>query len=43
MLKVDPDYGEAWAALGLVQSLSNDSKTAWQSLGNATGVGFGDA
>ena len=40
-LKIDPDYGEAWAALGVAQALAGDTKTAWQSLGKATSAGFG--
>ncbi len=37
----DADYGEAWAALGIAQSLGGDNKMAWRSLGKATALGFG--
>jgi tetratricopeptide (TPR) repeat protein len=40
-LKSDPDYGEAWATLGVTQALMNDTKAAWQSLGKATAASFG--
>jgi len=39
--KYDPDYGQAWAGLGVAQALLGDMKTAWKSLGKATALGFG--
>ncbi len=37
----DPDYGEAWAALGVTRALLGDTKNAWRSFGKATALGFG--
>ncbi len=40
-VKLDADYGEAWATLGVTQALLGDTKAAWRSLGKATSLGFG--
>lgn len=37
----DPDYGEAWAGVGVVQALSGKSDLAWRAFGKATALGFG--
>jgi len=38
---LDPDFGDAWASLGIAQALLGETKDAWRSLGKATALGFG--
>jgi tetratricopeptide (TPR) repeat protein len=40
-VKLDADYGEAWATLGIAQALAGDIKDAWKSFGKATALGSG--
>src|SRR5688572_25539309 len=39
--KVDPSYGDAWAALAVTQALLGSTSNAWKSLGKATALGAG--
>jgi tetratricopeptide (TPR) repeat protein len=39
--KFDPEYGEAWAGLGVAQAVLGDTQAAWRALGKATALGFG--
>jgi tetratricopeptide (TPR) repeat protein len=39
--QLDPEFGEAWSALGMVQALLGDTQSAWRSFGKATALGFG--
>jgi tetratricopeptide (TPR) repeat protein len=39
--KHDPEYGEAWAALGVAQAVLGETDAAWRSFGKATALGFG--
>lgn len=38
---LDPDFGEAWAALGIAQALHGETPDAWRAFGKATALGFG--
>lgn len=37
----DPNFGEAWAALGVSQALVGETTAAWRSFGKATALGSG--
>ena len=39
--KVDADFGNAWATLGIAQILKGDEKAAWRSFGKASALGAG--
>jgi tetratricopeptide (TPR) repeat protein len=40
-VRYDPDFGDAWAALGVSQTLLGKSAESWRSFGKATALGAG--
>jgi tetratricopeptide (TPR) repeat protein len=39
--KLDPEFGEAWATLGVAQALLGETEDAWRWFGKATALGYG--
>jgi tetratricopeptide (TPR) repeat protein len=38
---LDPEFGEAWAALGIAPALLGETQDAWRSFSKATALGYG--